>query len=76
MNAGTGLWAPKKTPREIIRRLNDEIRRIAETDEIKERLYRVGAEPWTMTPEECDAYTLREIGEMRKMVEAAGIKSN
>ena len=47
-----GLVAPPGTPRPIIDRLNKELRAAVNSDEMRERLLREGAEPLSSTPEE------------------------
>ncbi len=72
-DAGVGLWAPKKTPREIVNRLNGAIRKIVDSEALKAKLQSVGAEPWHMTPEQMDAHTARELAELKKLVPQLGI---
>src|SRR3954466_7082787 len=47
-----GVFAPAGTPRPIIAMLNDHIRKIVETPEIRSRMIDQGADPATNTPEE------------------------
>jgi tripartite-type tricarboxylate transporter receptor subunit TctC len=73
-DAGAGVWAPKKTPREIVRRLNGAILKVVESGTVRPKLASVGAEPWPMTPEQMDAHTARELAELRKLAARLGIK--
>ncbi len=73
-DAGVGVWAPKKTPREIVQRLNGAIHKVVQNEAVKLKLASVGAEPWVMTPDEIDAHTARELAELRKLVPRLGIK--
>jgi len=47
-----GLVAPAGTPRPIIERLNRELRALAETDQVKQRIQTEGGDVMTSTPEE------------------------
>jgi len=69
-----GLFAPAKTPRPIIDRLQAEVARIMVSPELKERLDRLGAEPFTMPPAQFDRFLAEETGRAQKVVKAAGIK--
>ena len=71
---GVGVWAPKKTPRDIVRRLNGAIRKVVASEAVKGKLESVGGEPWPMTPKEMDAHTAKELAELRKLVPRLGIK--
>jgi tripartite-type tricarboxylate transporter receptor subunit TctC len=46
-----GMSAPAGTPRPIIERLNAELRRIVESEEMRKRLVQEGTDPQTSTPE-------------------------
>jgi tripartite-type tricarboxylate transporter receptor subunit TctC len=70
-----GIFAPAKTPRPAIERLNAEINRILATDEMKKRFADFGAEA---TPASADAFTAmfkREIAMWSKVVKDANIKA-
>ena len=47
-----GLLAPAGTPKEIIDKLNGELRKLVETDEVKARIHTEGGDPLTSTPAE------------------------
>src|SRR5215467_10335839 len=47
-----GLIAPAGTPRPIVERLNKELRALAETDQVKQRIQAEGGDAMTSTPEE------------------------
>ncbi len=70
---GVGLWAPKKTPRDIVQRLNATIRRLVDNEPVKSKLESVGGEPWPMTPEQMDAHIAREYAELKKLIPRLGI---
>lgn len=72
-NFWIGMMAPAKTPREIVNRLHDEVLKALASPEVKERFTKLGADAWTMKPEEFDAYIKTEIQANAKLVKAAGL---
>jgi tripartite-type tricarboxylate transporter receptor subunit TctC len=75
-NFWVGVLVPAQTPAPIIERLHNEIKKALANPTIKERLARMGADPMPMTPGQFDAMIVKEIGENRELVKAAGIKVN
>ncbi len=75
-NFWVGLFAPAKTSREIVARMNREVTKAFQLPEIRERYASLGAEPLPMRPEEFDAYVRSEIELNGAIVRAAGIKAN
>ena len=73
-NFWVGMMAPAKTPREIVTRLHREVEKVLATPEVRERLARLGADPWTMPPEQFDAYLRAEVESNGKVVRDAGLK--
>ena len=69
-----GAVAPANTPKEIIGRLNAEIRAALSTSEVKERAISAGAEPFPTSPEEFAAYIREETKKWGEVVRTAGIK--
>jgi tripartite-type tricarboxylate transporter receptor subunit TctC len=74
VNSWYGLLAPAGTPREIVLRLNSEVARALREPDARERLYSIGAEPMSNTPEEFAAYINSEMAKWAKVVKAAGIR--
>ncbi|MES2242666.1 MAG: tripartite tricarboxylate transporter substrate binding protein [Pseudomonadota bacterium] len=72
-NFWIGMMAPSKTPRDIVNRLHDEVVKALATPEVKERFATLGAEAWTMKPEQFDAYLRDEIKSNAVLVKAAGL---
>ncbi|KQP36305.1 tripartite tricarboxylate transporter substrate binding protein [Pseudorhodoferax sp. Leaf274] len=72
-NFWIGMMAPAKTPREVVNRLHDEVLKALASPEVKERFTKLGADAWTMKPEEFDAYIKTEIQANAKLVKAAGL---
>jgi tripartite-type tricarboxylate transporter receptor subunit TctC len=73
-NFWVGMMAPARTPREIVARLHREVEKVLATPEVRERLARLGADPWTMPPEQFDAYLRAEVESNGKVVRDAGLK--
>jgi len=71
-----GLFAPAKTPRAIIDKLNRETLKALQAPGLRERLARLGLEPMVMAPTEFDAYVQKEIALNATLVKATGIKAN
>jgi tripartite-type tricarboxylate transporter receptor subunit TctC len=70
-NFWIGMMAPGKTPREIVNKLNAEVLKALQTPEVKERFARLGADAWTMRPEQFDDYIQAEIKSNADLVKAA-----
>ena len=73
-NFWIGMMAPGKTPKDIINRLNDEVVKALNTPEVKERFAVLGADAWTLKPEQFDAYIREEIKTNAVLVKAAGLE--
>ena len=73
-NFWIGMMAPAKTPKEIVNRLNDEVVKALATPEVKERFAALGADAWTLKPEQFDAYIREEVKSNAVLVKAAGLE--
>ena len=71
-----GMFVPAKTPRPAVRRLYDDVNRVMQHPEVRERLTKLGAEIVLLTPEEFDAYVKRQAEVAAVIVKAANIKGN
>jgi len=71
-----GMLVPAKTPRAIVKKLNQEALKALAAADVKERLNNLGADALTMTPEAFDTYIKQELAENAAFVKAAGIKAN
>ena len=69
------LFAPAKTPRAVIDRLNAEVRAILAEPEVAERVLSLGAEVQPGTPEVLGAMLASESTRLGKLVRDAGIKA-
>ncbi|MBI3068913.1 MAG: tripartite tricarboxylate transporter substrate binding protein [Betaproteobacteria bacterium] len=70
-----GVLAPAGVPKNIIARLNEMIRKVINTAEMRASFGREGMEPHTSTPEEFAAYIHREIAQNAKLIKFAGMKA-
>lgn len=70
-----GMFVPARTPRDTVNRLNRETVKALATPDMKERLAKIGAEPYAMSAEQFDALIRREIVENERLIKAAGIKT-
>ena len=69
-----GIVAPPGTPKEIVDRLNAEIRKAVALPDIREHLAALGADPASDTPEQFSAYIAAETAQWLKVARAAKIK--
>jgi tripartite-type tricarboxylate transporter receptor subunit TctC len=72
-NFWVGLFAPAKTPAEVVNRLYKETAAAVQSPEVRERLLRLGAEPLTMAPAQFDAHVKEELRTNATLVKEAGI---
>jgi tripartite-type tricarboxylate transporter receptor subunit TctC len=69
-----GMGAPKKTPPEIIAKLNQEINAVLAEPEMTKRLTELGGAPLISTPEAFGAMIAAETEKWGKVVTSAGLK--
>ena len=74
VNSWSGLLAPAKTPDSIIRLLYDAVAKIVNSDDMKNFLASVGAEPALLDPREFGAYLKADTAKWAKVVKAANLK--
>lgn len=74
VNSWYGLLAPAGTPRDIVMRLNGEVARALREPDARERLYAIGSEPLSSTPEEFASFIQSEMVKWAKVVKTAGIR--
>jgi tripartite-type tricarboxylate transporter receptor subunit TctC len=67
-----GIFAPAKTPPEVIARLRGDIR--ASLPELKERFEKSGGEVWDLPNDKLDAFVVSEHENWTKLIREAGIK--
>jgi tripartite-type tricarboxylate transporter receptor subunit TctC len=69
-----GVFAPAKTPPEIIQRLYEEIAKALHDPGVREKLAKLGVQPMPMTPAQFNDYVRKELEQNAELVKAAGIK--
>ncbi len=69
-----GYLGPANMPKDIVVRLNTEIRKIVERPDIKSQLAERGMEAFSGTPEEFDAFLREQLVLWEKLITAAGIE--
>ena len=71
-----GMFLPSKTPKEIVDKLYQETTKVLQSQELKDRLATLGAEPWPMKPADLAALVKRELKENHELIKKAGIQAN
>ena len=74
LSSWAAVFAPAKTPRPVIARLNQEIGRALKVTDVQDRLHSVGIEPAHSTPAELDRFVARELKVAADLARKAGIK--
>jgi tripartite-type tricarboxylate transporter receptor subunit TctC len=74
MDSWAGLFAPAGTPREIVVKLNTELRKIIDNPETKAKIAALGFEAFSSSPEELDAHVKVQLEKWTKMIKDAGIR--
>lgn len=71
-----GMFAPAKTPRAIVNRLNEETVKALRSPELREKFNALVMDPMPMSPAEFDAFLKKDIQLNADLVKAAGIEPN
>ncbi len=69
-----GIFAPAKTPASIVRRLADELAKIAAPAEMAQRLVNLGMVPRASTPEQFDAMLAKEMSMWTEITKNISVK--
>jgi tripartite-type tricarboxylate transporter receptor subunit TctC len=69
-----GYFAPANTPKEIVTRLNAEIRKIVEKPEIKAQLATLGMDAFSGTPEQLGTFVGEQLVLWERLIKNAGIE--
>jgi tripartite-type tricarboxylate transporter receptor subunit TctC len=72
----SGLYAPARTPRQVVEHINAELDRMLKQPDMRERLASHGLIPAPGTPEDLGEYLRAEIARWTKVVKVAGIALN
>ncbi len=70
-----GMIAPSATPPAIIKKLHDEALKALASPETRERLAKLGADPFPMSPEAFNAYIKTEMDTAARIAKAANLKA-
>lgn len=71
-----GIFAPAKTPKPMVERLNREIRAIAETQEMRELFSRESTEPSDMTSQQFAEFVKKEVLKWRALTKDRNLSVN
>jgi tripartite-type tricarboxylate transporter receptor subunit TctC len=71
-----GMLAPSATPRDIVKRMSDEVSRIIRSDETRVRLDAMGTFAVGSTPEEFDVFIAAETAKWAKVIKDAGVQAD
>jgi tripartite-type tricarboxylate transporter receptor subunit TctC len=71
-----GMLAPSATPKDIVKRMSDEVGRIIKSDETRARLDAMGTFAAGGSPEEFDAFIASETVKWAKVIKDAGVKAD
>jgi tripartite-type tricarboxylate transporter receptor subunit TctC len=72
----TAFFAPAKTPRAIVARLQKEVARVVQTPEVKQRFGEMGLDPVGSSSQELGAIVARDIAKYTAVAKAAHIKND
>ncbi|MDM0110943.1 tripartite tricarboxylate transporter substrate binding protein [Variovorax sp. J22R133] len=70
-----GMLAPAGTPRDIVKRMSEEVARIIKSDDTRAKLEAMGTFPSGSTPEEFDAFIASETRKWGDVIRTAGVKA-
>lgn len=70
------VFAPAKTPRAAIDRINQEVRKVLEMPDVRERMRGLASEPSPGTPEELGDFVRAEMRRFQKLITENNIKAD
>jgi tripartite-type tricarboxylate transporter receptor subunit TctC len=70
------VFAPAGTPRDVVTKLNAELKRVFALPDVQDKLKALGLEPWISTPDELAKYQGEEIVKWAKVVKESGAKAD
>ncbi len=68
VNSFIGLGATGGTPRELVERLNAEVRKALASPDTRQRFVELGGEPGASSPQEMKSFIEREVGKWREVI--------
>lgn len=69
-----GMFAPARTPRDIVARLSREVIKALEAPDLRERLTALGIDPWPGTPEQLASLVRSETARYASIIKSAGLR--
>jgi tripartite-type tricarboxylate transporter receptor subunit TctC len=75
MDTWAGIFSPAQTPQPIVTRLNTELRKIIDSDEVKSKLKAAGFEAFSSSAEELGEFVKVQLAAWGKMIKDAGIQA-
>ncbi len=70
-----GMIVPMATPTAVVKKLNEEALKALNSPELKERMAKLGADPFPQSPEAFNAYIRSEMEVAARIVKAANLKA-
>jgi tripartite-type tricarboxylate transporter receptor subunit TctC len=70
------VFAPAGTPKEVVARVNTEMKRVFALPDVQDKLKTLGLEPWISSPEELARLQASEITKWAKVVKESGAKAD
>jgi tripartite-type tricarboxylate transporter receptor subunit TctC len=74
MDSWAGLFAPAGTPRDVVVKLNTELRKVIDNLETKAKIATLGFEAFSSSTEELDQHVKVQLEKWTKMIKDAGIQ--
>lgn len=71
-----GILVPVKTPKNLVARLNSELVKTMQMQDVKERFANFGVEAIHSTPAQFDAYIRSEYAKLAKIIQASGARAD
>jgi len=71
-----GVWAPAKTPQDVVDRLNADIVKVVKAPAFTAWLQEQGVDPRTSSPAEMGAYIQAEMPKLERLVKVSGAKAD
>jgi tripartite-type tricarboxylate transporter receptor subunit TctC len=71
-----GIVAPTATPRDLVKRISDDVSKAIRSSDLTERMTQLGMEPVGSTPGEFDALIRAEIDKWARVVKISGAKAD
>jgi tripartite-type tricarboxylate transporter receptor subunit TctC len=74
MDSWAALFVPANTPREVVTKLNTELRKIIDNPEVKAQIAATGFEAFSSSTEDLDAFVKAQLVKWTRMIKDAGIQ--